>query len=97
MTAVTTSDKPGAAATNQSPPNPSRYNETRPAGSWSLCVSALVFMCVWCVFLVAQRDGGGENTQEIRDLLITLCSVSPLPPPLPRVFSILHQFIYRGL
>lgn len=39
-----------------------------------------------CVFLVAQRDGGGENTQEMRDLLITLCSVSPpltlfLSPP----------------
>lgn len=81
MTAVTASDKPGAAATNQSPPNPSRYNESRPAGSWrSVCGSVSVYVCV---LLAAQRDGGGENTQEIRDLLITLCSVSPaLPLPL---------------
>ncbi len=64
-------------------------------------VSVSVFMYV-CVFLVAQRDGGGENTQEIRDLLITLCSVSPpLPPSIPpSIFpgsSILCQVIYRGL
>lgn len=50
-----------------------------------------MYVCVYvCVSpWVAQRDrdggggGGGENTQGIRDLLITLCSVSPffsLPP-----------------
>lgn len=47
-----------------------------------VCVSFSVFMYVWAPGCTERW--GGENTQEIRDLLITLCSVSPpLPPSLP--------------
>lgn len=62
-----------------------------------VCVSVSVFMYV-CFLVTEREERGGENTQEIRDLLITLCSVSsPLPPSIFLGSSILCQFIYRGL
>lgn len=79
MAAVTVSDKPGAVATNQSPPNPGEYNESRPAGIQG-CASALRRVC-WAGW----GNEGGENALEIRDLLITLCSAAlhllPLSSP----------------
>lgn len=75
MAALNVSDKPSAAATNQSPPNAGENNESRPAGI-QRCVSALRCVCAgW-------GNEGGENALEIRDLLITLCSVSLHLPPL---------------
>lgn len=70
MAAFNVSDKPGAAATNQSPPNPGENNESGPAGI-QRCVSALR-----CVCWAGWGNEGGENALEIRDLLITLCSIS---------------------
>lgn len=73
------SDKPDAVATNQSPPSPGEYNESRPAGI-QRCASALTSVC-WAGW----ENEGGENALEIRDLLITLCSISlhllPLSSP----------------
>lgn len=95
MAAVTVSDKPGAVATNQSPPNPGEYNESRPAGI-QRCVSALTLVC-WAGW----GEEGGENAQEIRDLLITLCSVSlHLRPPSSPVSYSLEVYLcwwYRPL
>lgn len=80
----------------------------------SVCARASGCVCV-CVFLGGERgtreERGGENPQEIRDLLITLCGVFPsLSPsffPLSSSFplslsifsgsSTLFQFIYRRL
>lgn len=50
MAALNVSDKPSAAATNQSPPNAGENNESRPAGI-QRCVSALRCVC-------AGLDGG---------------------------------------
>lgn len=57
------------------------------------CVRASVFMHV-CGFMIAQREGGGENAQGVRDLLITLCSVSPPLPPLLLPYSIFPGLLH---
>lgn len=76
MTAVTMAEKRGAAATNQSPPNSSRYNKARTAGGCR-CMHECVFP------LLSGRREGGTNTQEIRDLLIIIFSHSNcFPRPL---------------
>lgn len=83
------SDKPGAVATNQSPPDPGENNESRPAGI-QRCVSALR-----CVCWAGWGNEGGENALEIRDLSITLCGVSlhPLPLSSPGLLSFGSIFI----
>lgn len=62
MTAVTMSDKPGAAATNQSPPNPSRCNETRPAGGWR-CVCVCVWECISIYICVCSKSLKGRREE----------------------------------